>query len=128
MEALHINRIVQNVVRLLVFVDIDTPSSDAQEYLQQTHKRPLEEAEMALTNFMGSRGDIIFLTEAHSKSMTALTDGNSLDIQLGAAVIAIAADYIKRSAVSVLFAHGFARPARNAFGPLIHHTYVCSSV
>ena len=60
---------------------------------------PLEEAEMSLKNFQASNGNVRFLEIAHSKAMTALVQGHSLDVKLSAAIIAVSAGYVHMSKV-----------------------------
>ncbi|CAB1109347.1 unnamed protein product [Ectocarpus sp. CCAP 1310/34] len=60
---------------------------------------PLEEAQMALKNFEASKGNVRFLETAHSKAMTALVQGHTLDVKLNAAVIAVSAGYVHMSKV-----------------------------
>ncbi|CBN75537.1 conserved unknown protein [Ectocarpus siliculosus] len=55
---------------------------------------PLKEAEMALKNFTASGGNVRFLDVAHSKAMTALVQGHTVDVKLSAAVIAVSAGYV----------------------------------
>lgn len=49
---------------------------------------------MALKHFEASRGNVDFLKTAHSKAMTALVQGHTLDVNLSAGIIAIAAGYV----------------------------------
>lgn len=65
-----------------------------------TQSAPLEEAEMSLKNFKASRGNVRFLETAHSKAMTALVQGHSVDVKLSAATIAVAAGYVHMSKAS----------------------------
>lgn len=60
---------------------------------------PLEEAEMSLKNFEASNGNVRFLETAHSRAMTALIQGHSLDVKLSAAIIAVSAGYVHMSKV-----------------------------
>lgn len=54
---------------------------------------------MALKNFQASKGNVRFLETAHGKAMTALVQGHTLDVKLGAAIIAVSAGYVYMSKV-----------------------------
>ncbi|CAM9218603.1 unnamed protein product, partial [Ectocarpus sp. 12 AP-2014] len=64
------------------------------ETLMASKTAPLKEAEMALKNFIASSGKVRFLDVAHSKAMTALVQGHTVDVKLSAAVIAVSAGYV----------------------------------
>ncbi|CBJ33668.1 Hypothetical leucine rich repeat protein [Ectocarpus siliculosus] len=71
----------------------------AQQGIEIMRSAPLEEARMSLKNFEGSKGNVRFLETAHSKALTALVQGHTLDVKLSAAVIAVSAGYIHMSKV-----------------------------
>lgn len=60
----------------------------------------LEEAEDLLKLFKASAGDVDYLKDAFSKAGTALVQGNTLDVKIGAALIAVSAGYVFRSKAS----------------------------
>ncbi|CAM9600789.1 unnamed protein product [Ectocarpus sp. 4 AP-2014] len=72
----------------------------AQQGIEVMRSAPLEEAEMSLKNFEASQGNVRFLDVAHSKAMTALVQGHTLDVKLSATMIAISAGYVHVSKAS----------------------------
>lgn len=70
---------------------------------RHSQSAPLEEAEMSLKNFEASKGKVRFLETAHSKAMTALVQGHTLDVKLSATVIAVSTGYVHMSKVSASF-------------------------
>eukprot|EP00752_Nemacystus_decipiens_P006605 g5942.t1 len=82
------------------FFESFTASLEAtQQGIEIMRSAPLEEAEMSLKNFEASNGNVRFLETAHSKAMTALVQGHSLDVKLSAAIIAVSAGYVHMSKV-----------------------------
>ncbi|CAM9644246.1 unnamed protein product, partial [Ectocarpus sp. 12 AP-2014] len=71
----------------------------AQQGIEVMRSAPLEEAEMSLKNFEASQGNVRFLEAAHSKAMTALVQGHTLDVKLSATIIAISAGYVHVSKI-----------------------------
>ncbi|CAM9388126.1 unnamed protein product [Ectocarpus fasciculatus] len=70
-----------------------------QQGIEIMRSAPLEEAEMSLKNFEASKGKVRFLETAHSKAMTALVQGHTLDVKLTATVIAVSTGYVHMSKV-----------------------------
>lgn len=68
-------------------------------FVRHAQNAPLEEAQMSLKNFEASKGNARFLETAHSRAMTALVQGHTLDVKLSAAVIAVSAGYVHMSKV-----------------------------
>lgn len=61
---------------------------------------PLQEAEMALQDYMASGGDVEFLETARKGAMQALAQGETVGVKLAAGVVAIATGYLYKSVVS----------------------------
>lgn len=64
---------------------------------------------MSLKDFEASKGNARFLEVARSKAMTALVQGHTLDVKLGAAIVAVSTGYVHMSKASMVSLRHFSK-------------------